>query len=66
MQYMMEVRQESRKPLMMIKIPGYDPQLGQRFCEAGIPCFDSPERAMHTYALVVRHQRWRQKQTELR
>jgi acyl-CoA synthetase (NDP forming) len=66
MKYMIEVHQESGKPLMMIKIPGYDPQLGQRFCEAGIPYFDSTERAMHSYALVVRYHRWRQKQTKSR
>jgi acyl-CoA synthetase (NDP forming) len=60
------LHQASPKPLIIVKIAGHETDQDQALCQAGIPCFDSPERAMHTYALVVRHQRWRQKQPELR
>ena len=44
----------------MEKIPVFDPVLGQRFCEAGLPFFDTAERAMSTYAKVRRYQTWRE------
>jgi len=58
--YMIEVQMEYRKPLLMVAIPGYELNLGQQFCQAGIPFFESSERAMRTYASVFRYQRWRQ------
>ena len=58
--YMIEVQQECGKPLLMVTIPGHDLNVGQQFCQAGIPFFESAERAMGTYALVFRYQRWRQ------
>jgi acyl-CoA synthetase (NDP forming) len=58
--YMIEVQQECGKPLLIVAIPGHDLNLGQQFCQAGIPFFESAERAMGTYALVFRYQRWRQ------
>ncbi len=60
LQNMVQVRQESRKPLMMVKIPSRDLKLDRQFCEAGIPFFDSAERAVRTYALAYRYQQWRQ------
>lgn len=62
---MIEVSQNSRKPLVMVNIPGHNANLGQQFCEAGIPFFDSAERAMRACALVYRYRRWRQKQAGL-
>jgi hypothetical protein len=56
---MIEVQQECGKPLLMVPIPGHDLNVGQQFCQAGIPFFESAERAMGTYALVFRYQRWR-------
>ena len=61
---MIRVRKESHKPLLMVKIPGFDPKLSQHFCEAGLPFFDSAERAMRTYALVCNYRRWRQKHSD--
>jgi len=58
--YMIEVQMEYRKPLLMVAIPGYELNLGQQFCQAGIPFFESSDRAMRTYASVFRYQRWRQ------
>ncbi len=62
--YMIGVRQECGKPLVMVRIPGRDFNLSRQFCQAGIPFFDSAERAMRTYAQVFRYQRWRQKKAE--
>jgi acyl-CoA synthetase (NDP forming) len=60
-QYMIEVQKECRKPLVMVKIHGYDPELGPQFCKAGVPFFDSAERAIQTYALAYRYRQWRRK-----
>jgi acetate---CoA ligase (ADP-forming) subunit alpha len=64
LQNMVEVRRESQKPMMMVRIPSRDPKLDRQFCEAGIPFFDSSERAVRTFALVYRYQRWRQNHPE--
>jgi len=58
--FMIEVQEQCRKPLLMVAIPGHDLELGRQFCRAGIPFFESAERAMRTYALVFRYQQWRQ------
>lgn len=58
---MIRARKESRKPFMMIKIPGFDPTLSQTFCQAGVPMFDTAERAMQSYAMVRRYHLWRNK-----
>lgn len=55
-----DIQKSSGKPFMMINIPGFDPELSQRFCESGIPFFDSAERAMKSYARVFRYQNWQQ------
>lgn len=51
-----DIQKASGKPFMMINIPGFDPELSKRFCEAGIPFFDSAERAMKTYSRVYQYQ----------
>ncbi|MBW1816100.1 MAG: CoA-binding protein [Deltaproteobacteria bacterium] len=48
-----------KKPLLVVGTPGANREIGQRFCNAGIPFFESAERAMKTYALVHRYQLWR-------
>ena len=58
---MIQVQRECRKPLLIVKIPGFDPALSRQFCDAGLPFFDSVERALWTYAMVCRYQRWCQK-----
>ncbi len=50
------------KPIIAVKIPGFDLKYAQQLCRGGIPFFDSAERAVHTYALVVRYQNWLKKQ----
>lgn len=55
-----QAHKDSQKPFLMVKIPGFDPALAQRFCEAGVPFFETAERAMSTYAKVRRYQLWRE------
>ena len=55
---MLEVQKASQKPFVMVAIPGFDEDLASRFCNSGIPFFDSAERAMQTYALVYGYQDW--------
>jgi acyl-CoA synthetase (NDP forming) len=57
---LIQVHKDFQKPLLMMKIPGFDPELAQKFCEAGVPFFDTAERAMSTYAKVRRYQLWRE------
>ena len=61
---MIQVQRECHKPFLIVKIPGFDPSLGRQFCEAGLPFFDSAERALWTYATVCRYQRWRQERSD--
>ena len=61
---MIQVQRGCHKPFLIVKIPGFDPSLGRQFCEAGLPFFDSAERALWTYATVCRYQRWRQEMSD--
>ena len=61
-QGIMEVQKTTRKPILMVGIPGFGEEVISRFCNAGIPFFDSAERAMQTYALVCRYRDWRHRQ----
>ena len=56
---MIEAQKEFGKPFLMVNIPGFDPALASRFCKAGVPFFDSSERALDCYAQVRRYQAWR-------
>jgi acyl-CoA synthetase (NDP forming) len=55
-----QAQRDSQKPFLMVKISGFDPELAQKFCEAGVPFFETAERAMSTYAKVRRYQSWRE------
>ncbi|MFH1351053.1 MAG: CoA-binding protein [Pseudomonadota bacterium] len=55
-----QIYQEYKKPFLMVGIPGFDPGFARKFCEAGVPFFESSERAMGTYALIRKYQLWRQ------
>lgn len=54
------IREELQVPFVMVNIPGFDTSLARRFCEQGVPFFDSAERAMKTYARVKSYQHWRE------
>ena len=58
---MIKALKDMRKPVVMVNIQGFDPALAQKFCEAGVPFFESSERAMRTYSKMMRYQLWRQK-----
>jgi acyl-CoA synthetase (NDP forming) len=62
---MIQAREDLHKPFVMVNIPGFDPDLAQTFCKAGVPFFETAERAMQTYARVRRYQLWRQKRSSL-
>lgn len=55
---LIEVQQECPKPILAVKIPGFDRKYSQQLCRKGLPFFDSPERAVHTYALAVQYYKW--------
>jgi acyl-CoA synthetase (NDP forming) len=57
---MIRNHEDLTKPIIMVCIPGFDPALVRQSREAGVPFFDSAERAMDTYALVRRYQCWRE------
>jgi acyl-CoA synthetase (NDP forming) len=52
---LIKVKQELPKPILAVKIPGFDPKYSQQLCRGGIPFFDSAERAVRTYALAVNY-----------
>jgi len=62
---MIQANRDFQKPFLMVNIPGFDPNLAQSFCKAGIPFFETAERAMITYAKVRGYQRWRQERSTL-
>ena len=54
-----DIKEKIQKPLLMVKIPGFDENFTMQFCNAGIPFFDSAERAMQAYARIRQYQAWR-------
>jgi acyl-CoA synthetase (NDP forming) len=57
---MIKAHQEIQKPFIMVGIPGFESNLCQRFCDAGIPFFEGVERGLATYSRVRRYQQWRE------
>ncbi len=53
---MIQAQKDFNKPFIMIKIPGFQPELAEKLCQAGLPFFQSAERAMLAYAQVLRFQ----------
>ena len=56
---MIKTHRESCKPFIIVNIPGFDSEFAQAFTQAGIPFFETTERAMAVYAMVRRYQAWR-------
>ena len=52
---LIQIQRRSGKPFLMVNIPGFDPDLARAFLEAGVPFFESPERALGTYARIRRY-----------
>lgn len=63
---MIQAHREIGKPFVIINIPGFDADLAQTFCRAGISFFETTERAMAVYAMVRRYQVWRRNQKKLK
>jgi acyl-CoA synthetase (NDP forming) len=59
---LIQVQKECGKPFLMVKIPGFDKKLAEKFCDSGLPFFDSAERAMQSYASVIQYRDWQEKQ----
>jgi acyl-CoA synthetase (NDP forming) len=49
---MIQASRDFQKPFIMVSIPGFGTDLAETFCRAGIPCFESAERALRVYAMV--------------
>ncbi|MBN1614494.1 MAG: CoA-binding protein [Deltaproteobacteria bacterium] len=56
-----QARRETAKAILMVNLPGFDSAYISEFCNAGIPYFESSERAMKTYARFRNYQLWRKK-----
>lgn len=52
-QAMIRAQQSSGKPFLIVGIAGMPADTGPRLCSAGVPFFETPERAMAAYARVV-------------
>jgi len=57
---MIQAQKDYQKPFLIVNIPGFDPALGQTFCKAGVPFFQTVERAMDVYSKVRQYQLWQQ------
>lgn len=53
-QAMIQLQGETAKPFLMVNIPGFDPDMGRAFLKAGIPFFETAERALKSYCLLWR------------
>ena len=49
---MIRAQKKSGKPFLIVAIPGMPPDTGRSFCQAGVPFFDTAEKAMAAYSLV--------------
>lgn len=48
-----KVKNDSGKNFLIVNIPGMDPTLAEQFCRAGLPFYQSAEKAMGMYAKAV-------------
>ena len=56
---MIQARNDFGKPFLIVSIPGFDKRFAEYFCRAGVPFFDTAERAMTVYKRVQQYQIWR-------
>ena len=61
---MIQAGKDFHKPFVMVNIPGSDQEFARTFCRAGVPFFESAEKATAVYAMVRRYQRLRQKNAD--
>ena len=63
---LIQARKDYDKPFVIVGIPGFERDMAAVFCQAGIPFFETAERAMAVYAKVMRYQRWQNNIVPLR
>jgi len=56
---MIQAQRESGKPFVVVNIPGFDGDFAKDLCQAGLPFFETVERAITIYAQVRQYQLWR-------
>ena len=56
---MIQAQGESGKPFAVVNIPGFDGDFAKDLCQAGVPFFETVERAITIYAQVRQYQLWR-------
>lgn len=62
-----QTRHDYEKPILMVNIAGFEQGLVRAYLDAGVPFFDSVERALKAYGKAWRYQSWRRrKSTPLR
>ncbi len=52
-----ETQQQSGKPFLIVEVPNVESDFSKLFTQAGIPYYSSSERALATYARVLKHYR---------
>ena len=55
---MIRIRQEFDTPFLIVNIPGLETDFVKTFCQAGIPFFETVERAIAVCAMVRRYHTW--------
>ncbi len=55
-QGMIQAQRRSGKPIVVVNIPGFDGDFARDLCQAGVPFFETVERAMTIYAQVRQYQ----------
>jgi acyl-CoA synthetase (NDP forming) len=53
-----EMKNDFNKPIVTVKIPGFHEKFVKDILNAGVPVFDSAERALKTYAGAYRYYNW--------
>ena len=54
-----QTHKKSGKPFLAVNIPGFEMDFSKDLCQAGVPFFESVERALTIYAQARQYQRWR-------
>ncbi|MBW2649809.1 MAG: CoA-binding protein [Deltaproteobacteria bacterium] len=58
---MIQIQKDTETPFVAVNVPGLDANAIQTFFDAGLPFFESAERAMKTYAMVRGYQLWKER-----
>ena len=53
-----QAQRESGKPFVVVNIPGFDGDFAENLYQAGVPFFETVEKAMTIYAQVRQYQLW--------